>query len=161
MLQFTNDAGTILPITLTSFTATLSQDASQVLLNWTTGIEMNNKYFILQRSGDGKQFTGLDTIPATNQPGGDQYSFTDGSPLSGNNFYRLCQVDLDGKATFFKVLKVNVTTQGKQGLQLSPNPASGMVFLELVHPEQGPLQVSLTDVQGKVLRQWVYQKQGL
>jgi poly(3-hydroxybutyrate) depolymerase len=161
MLQFTRDPGTVLPITLASFTATLSQDASQVLINWATTMEMNNKYFILQRAGDGNQFTGLDTIPSTGQPGGDRYTYTDRSPLAGNDFYRLSQVDLDGKATFSAVLKVNATRQGRLGLQLSPNPGSGMVYLELVHPEQGSLQVSLTDVQGKLLRHWVFQKRGL
>jgi predicted esterase len=161
MLQFTRSTGTPLPITLTSFTATLSQDASQVQISWATAMEMNNKYFILQRSGDGKQFTGLDTIPSTGQSGGDQYSYTDPSPLAGNNFYRLSQVDLDGKVTDYGIREVTVAaTPGSSTFRLSPNPVSSTLNLELTQPEQGPLEITLSDVQGRTLRAWKSQKTG-
>jgi Phospholipase/Carboxylesterase/Secretion system C-terminal sorting domain len=165
MLQFAINAAppVTLPITLVAFTAALSADQSEVAVDWTTGIEQNNKYFILQRSPDANQFRNLDTIPsAAPQGGGHSYTYTDASPLPGNNFYRLEQVDGDGKPTFYSVLQVNVATAtGGKMLQLSPNPTSGIIYLELVHPETGPLQVSLSDVQGKILRVWNFQKQGL
>lgn len=75
-----------------------------------------------------------------------------------NNFYRLEQVDVDGKATYYGVLKVTIETPGKQGLQVSPNPTFGVVYLSLADPETGTLQVRLTDMQGSTLRGWTFSK---
>jgi predicted esterase len=163
MLQYSRGGSVPLPITLTSYTATLSQDASEVLISWTTSMEQNNKNFILERSGDGKQFTGLDTIPATDQPGGDKYTYTDRAPLAGNNFYRLSQVDLDGKTTDYGVREVTLAAQSASGvatLRLSPNPASSVLYLELTQPELGALEITLSDAQGRTLRAWKSQKTG-
>ncbi len=77
-------------------------------VDWTTANEENNKYFILQRSADGQKFSDIDTIAAANQASGHAYSDIDRAPLAGNNFYRLSQVDNDGKTTLFGVLEVTV-----------------------------------------------------
>ena len=69
--------GSILPVELTSYTATLSQDQSQVDVSWSTAKEENNKYFTLERSPDGKQFTTIDTVGATNQASAQSYGYVD------------------------------------------------------------------------------------
>jgi hypothetical protein len=160
MLQYTRNTTIPLPVTLTAYTATLSADRSTVSVNWTTAIEQNNDYFVLQRSTDGGPFLNLDTIPSAGPSvGGHSYAYVDTSPLAGSDFYRLEQVDKDGKGTYFSVLKVELPATGGQGLQLSPNPGSGLLHLHLVHPERGILQVSLSDMQGRVLRVWTFGKQ--
>jgi dienelactone hydrolase len=162
MLQFARGVDVPLPITLSSYTAVLSQDASQVLVNWVTAMEQNNKYFILERSGDGKSFAALDTIPDTDQPGGSQYAYTDRAPLAGHNFYRLSQVDMDGKPTDYGIREVTVaTTPGTSTLRLSPNPPISSLYLEMTQPgDQGPLDITLSDAQGRTLRAWKSQKTG-
>jgi hypothetical protein len=159
MLQF-QALGVILPVTMTDYTATLSNDHSSVTVDWTTANEENNKYFILQRSADGQKFSDLDTIAAANQASGHAYSDIDRAPLAGNNFYRLSQVDNDGKTTLFGVLEVTVpAATAPASLQISPNPARNTIYLQLENPELGTLQVRLSDVQGKILGTWRFNKQ--
>ncbi len=163
MLQYTRGVDIEpLPVTMTAYTAALAPDGTEVNIDWTTAIEENNKYFIIQRSGDGSTFRNLDSVPSAAPPGGGHsYVYTDVAPLTGNNFYRLEQVDVDGKATFYGILKVTVGGSGNQSLQVSPNPAVGLVYLHLAHPELGALQVSLSDMQGRLLKVWSFQKQNI
>jgi Secretion system C-terminal sorting domain len=162
MLQF-QSTGIILPVTLTDYKATLSNDHSSVTIDWTTATEENSKYFILQRSADGHQFSDLDTIAAANLALGHVYSTIDQTPLEGNNFYRLSQVDNDGKTTLFGVLEVTVSaaTAAASAFHLAPNPARNTINLELINPELGTLQVRLSDAQGKIMRVWRFSKQQL
>jgi len=162
MLSYSRNISGPLPVKLTDYTATPTADGTQVEVNWTTAVEQNNKQFIIQRSADGKEFTALDSIaPAAPSGGGHSYTYTDRTPLQGNNFYRLTQADLDGKTTYFDVLKVTIGSPTATSLRVSPNPSSGMIYLDLVSPELGSLQVVLTDVQGKTLRTWNFNKQGM
>ena len=161
MLQYSRGGATPLPVRLTAYSAMAGADGTSVNVDWTTAMEQNNAYFIVQRSGDGSSFGNLDTVAAAAAAGGGHsYVYTDEAPLPGDNLYRLEQVDLDGKATFYGVLKVSLGGSGKQTLLVSPNPAYDVVNLHLEHPETGTLQISLTDMQGRTVRSWIFAKQG-
>ena len=161
MLQHTRDAsGEPLPVKLTAYSATLLADKSRVAIDWTTSFEQNNNYFIVQHSADAKSFYDLDTISAAaNAQNGHSYSVVDTHPLSGNNFYRLEQVDLDGKTTYFDVLKV-VVPESSTGFHLSPNPTSGIINLQMTNQTTGQLDVRILDNQGRHLQNWTFRKQG-
>jgi predicted esterase len=160
MLQYTRNASEpVLPVKLTAYSAMLLTDKSRVAIDWTTSFEQNNKYFIVQRSADATSFYDLDTIPAAADAQNGSYSLVDPHPLSGNNFYRLVQVDLDAKATYFDVLKV-VVPEDATGFHLSPNPTSGIIHLQLNNQATGPLEVRILDNQGKSLQTRSFRKQG-
>jgi dienelactone hydrolase len=150
--------GVILPVTLTDYSATLT-GPSEVTVSWTTGVEENNKYFIVQRSPDGKQFSNIDTTASFDQSTGHSYSFKDENPVAGDNFYRLTQVDIDGKTTDFGILDVTLASQSEMALRVSPNPVRNTLNLQLVHPEMGSLLVRLSDAQGKTIGSWKFNKQ--
>jgi hypothetical protein len=85
----------VLPIVLTSFDCNVQ--VNMITLGWTTASELNNDYFIIEKSSDGEQYETLATVPGktfTSLPS--QYFMADTHPFSGNNYYRLKQVDLDG-----------------------------------------------------------------
>ncbi|HTI94739.1 MAG TPA: T9SS type A sorting domain-containing protein [Puia sp.] len=162
LLQFQRGtAGAVpLPVTMTAYAAVVS--GSVVNVDWTTAIEQNNRYFIIQRSTDGQNFSNLDTIASAGPTqNGHSYIYTDAHPAAGDNFYRLEQVDLDGTATYFGVLKVSLSTGSGTSFHLTPNPASGPVYLEMANAVTGPLQVRLSDAQGRILRAWTFDKQSL
>jgi hypothetical protein len=96
----------IVPVTVTSFTAV--KDQQKVLLSWSTAQELNNTYYEVQRSTDGKNFTTIGQVNGhaytTIKQG---YDFTDADPLNGISYYRLKQVDLSGLFTFTKVVSVS------------------------------------------------------
>ena len=86
------------PVKLTSFAA--SKQGAAVQLKWTTASEQNNAYFDVQRSSDGQTFTTIGTkAGAGNSHTVLDYFFTDRKPAAGLNYYRLNQVDADGKST--------------------------------------------------------------
>jgi protein involved in ribonucleotide reduction len=140
-----------LPITLTSLRARYNGDNNQVAITWTTSQENNSKEFVVERSSNGVNFTAIGSVAAAgNSNRSLNYSFTDQHPLSGNNFYRLRQVDLDGKAQNSPVVKVVIS----QGLYVSfgPNPARQFVTINIQN-NRGPVAIQLTDLNGRVMQQ--------
>jgi hypothetical protein len=140
-----------LPITLTSLKARYIEDNNEVAITWSTSQESNSKAFVVERSGNGTNFTAIGTVAAagnSNRPL--NYSFTDKQPLMGSNYYRLRQVDLDGEAHNSGIVKVVI---GK-GLYVSygPNPASQFLSINIQN-NKGPITVQLTDLNGRLLQQ--------
>lgn len=113
----------VLPIKLSSFTGTTRDGVNN--LKWTTAMESGNNYFEIERSADGINFTAIGQVKsagdATNEQ---QYSFIDVNPLNGVNYYRLKQVDIDGKTTRFKTISLS---NSNLGVTVSPNPAVDFV----------------------------------
>ena len=97
----------VLPVSLTSFTA--QNQSTGVQLKWNTASEQNNSHFDIQRSTDGVTFLNIGKVNgAGNSSSSLDYYFTDKSPASGVNYYRLNQVDLDGQTSLSKVVSANI-----------------------------------------------------
>jgi hypothetical protein len=95
-----------LPITLTDFFQNLA--GKKVQLEWITEAEMNSKEFIVERSFDGIGFEAIGSVAAAGSSYATKhYSFKDDLP-DYINYYRLKQVDIDGKFSYSKVLYVKV-----------------------------------------------------
>ncbi len=90
----------VLPVSLTSFTAKPLNNAVQ--LNWVTASENNNSHFDLEKSTDGNNFIKFTSKPgAGNSNNTINYAATDNNPYTGTSYYKLIQVDFDGKRTEF------------------------------------------------------------
>jgi len=99
-------------------------------LQWTTSNENNNDYFNVLRSTDGRNFTKIGTVRGQgNSSVAQDYSFDDGSPVDGVDYYRLEQVDLDGKSTYSTIVSVDMDLTNNVYLQLYPNPAHDHITL--------------------------------
>jgi hypothetical protein len=110
-----------LPISLSLFTATC--DDNEVLIEWTTVSETNNKDFTIERSIDGIHFSPLKSIEGYgNNLENRNYHFTDHHPLNGNNFYRLKQTDFDGNFSYSKVIKTHCRDDDNV-FSVYPNPS--------------------------------------
>jgi F5/8 type C domain/Secretion system C-terminal sorting domain len=123
---FTNvtENSTLLPVQLLNFTA-INERNLYVALAWQTGMEENNDHFEIQRSTDGTDFeTILKVKAAGNSSTTQSYSAVDNSPVKGINFYRLKQVDLDGRFSYSPIDKVLFGT-GIAPL-IYPNPVSSV-----------------------------------
>ncbi|MBS1663792.1 MAG: M36 family metallopeptidase [Bacteroidetes bacterium] len=91
----TKYAVTPLPVNFLSFEA--KKQGAVVGLHWVVNNEINVDSYVIERSGDGSVFTAIGTT-AENATG--DYAFTDAQPLSGRNFYRIRELDRDGRPTF-------------------------------------------------------------
>ncbi len=143
-----NDCNFLLPVTLIAFDV---QNADRfVQVNWQTASEQNNAYFAVQRSPDGRQFQAIGQVQGhgtVHTP--KQYQWTDEQPLTGNAYYRLEQVDHDGK-THFSTVRHIVRHPEPQHISISPHPIEGTLNLYLSPRLQGQrLQLSLKNQLGE------------
>lgn len=95
-----------LPVELLSFTA--SPLEASVRLDWSTATELNNDYFTVERSEDAITFETIGKVfgSGTSSEMHD-YEFSDNAPRDGVNYYRLLQVDYDGKYQLSPVVPVD------------------------------------------------------
>lgn len=146
----------ILPVDYTKFEVVQSPNRASTLLRWTTAKEENNEYFEVERSLAGIQdFKVIGQVPGmgwTDTPS--EYTFEDRSlPLAGGDvFYRLRQVDFDGKYSFSKAIKVRVQgVNSTRGIwRVHPNPVAGespkLSLVEASAYTDGPIQIRLIHV---------------
>jgi hypothetical protein len=93
-----------LPVTLIEFTAKVENE-NQVALSWKTTAEINNDYFIVERSRDGVVFEEVDRINGNGTTTEmSSYQTTDYDPFKGISYYRLRQVDYDGEQEVFPMV---------------------------------------------------------
>ena len=150
----TFEALTSLPIELTAFRA--EKIARSVQLTWTTATEQNNDRFELERSTDGNVWSLLTTVPTQNGNARypQTYDVTDQLPRPARNYYRLRQVDTDGKSAYSAVRTVEMDRGAVA--TIAPNPVeNGTLHLSLPAGITDA-HVRLLDVQGRLLRTWTF-----
>ncbi|MEM6964585.1 MAG: SdrD B-like domain-containing protein [Bacteroidota bacterium] len=142
----------VLPVDLTSFEAE-NINESRVALKWITASEQNNKHFIIEKSTDGSNFkpmgivAGNGTTSATNF-----YRFEDAEPFYGNNYYRLKQVDFDGKFEYSKVEVVHFRGQNLPDMIVYPNPIQRSTTLRVLNPLLNDAKVEVVNQAGQTLQ---------
>jgi hypothetical protein len=98
-----------LPIDLMYLRATAVEN--NVQLDWATAQEINNDYFTIEKSADGKNFTEVATVNGKgNSKEVNKYSAVDYAPYRGVTYYRLKQTDFDGKFTYSKTVAVQMNS---------------------------------------------------
>lgn len=136
-----------LPVELTSFDATLIGES--VLISWSTATELNNDYFEVQRSSDGINFY---TISAVHGQGtsnqAQHYQHTDHHPLSGQNYYRLKQVDYDGTHDY-SAIRVITMVEGK--ITTYPNPVTDALHIAFNDFTEGAVEYRIFAQQGQLV----------
>jgi hypothetical protein len=137
----------ILPVSLSGFTAELT--GNEVALSWTTEQETNSNYFSVERSQNGSTWEEIGTVAAKgNSSTVSQYGFTDKTPLSGVNYYRLKMVNIDNSFNYSGVQIVR-TTAVKE-ISFFPNPATTTVNVSLESTENAT-SIELMNISGQVL----------
>ncbi len=135
----------ILPITLSGFGA--KKVGQRILLNWSTVSEFNNKGFKVQRSRDGIQWTTIGFVKGSGNSSVESlYQFEDALPVSGKNFYRLQQVDLDNRSVYSSVVMANFSLKGFYSLQSLTNGK-----FRLMIESTGQTELVMVDVGGRIL----------
>lgn len=145
---------TTLPVAWGNFTALAS--TNKVLLKWTTLQEVNTSSFIVEYSEDGQSYRPIATLAARgNSSIASDYSFTHISPdLSKNNFYRIKEVDLDGKINYSPVRTVRFSKGSVVVVQVMPNPVKDVLQLSV---QSNDIRIVLTDLSGRMVRSQIVQ----
>ena len=152
--QLTSAAFTILPVDLLSFSG--YKDGSRNQLRWTTATEQNNKGFEVQRSLDGINYTPIGFVNSL-APGGSSsielhYAFTDNNVTGLKQFYRLRQVDFDGRNKISNIVLLKsdrptmITIDG-----IFPNPATTTINILVGAPNKDKVSIVVTDMSGRIM----------
>ncbi|RSK51138.1 T9SS type A sorting domain-containing protein [Hymenobacter rigui] len=124
-----------LPVTLTHFKARPA--AGGVELSWATAQELNNEAFVVERSADGQQFEELSRVAGAGSTAQTQrYTYLDARPLS-LAYYRLRQLDHDGRATWSSI----ITVQANAASELAVFPVPAGTQITISGPAGIPFQI--------------------
>lgn len=111
-----------LPIELSNF-STFINTQNQIQLFWTTLSEQNNDFFEIQHSLTGEDFRKIGLIEAKgNSSDVQEYSFIHENAQQGINYYRLKQVDDNGKFSYSKVISIDFKATATP--TVFPNPVT-------------------------------------
>ncbi|MEM1325594.1 MAG: T9SS type A sorting domain-containing protein [Bacteroidota bacterium] len=143
----------ILPVELLSFKAETQGESS--LLTWATASEINNKGFFIERSENSKAWKELSFVAGAGTTLEQQnYTYTDEQPLTGINYYRLKQVDIDGTFEYSDIVAVTHARKTMDIGEFYPNPSqSGIVNLDHSMTNGDNFSITIFDLTGKLLLQ--------
>lgn len=144
----------VLPIQLLSFDAKMNQE-NTATLSWSTASEENNDYFSIERSSDETNWVEIKRVKgAGNSSQLINYETTDEQPKAGTQYYRLKQVDFDGKSETFKDVALQNNSTKKINISAYPNPTTGsftLVSNEI--QDAATTQILITNAMGNIIYQ--------
>ena len=115
------------PVKWTSFKVESRTDANTLL--WTTASEINNEKFVIERSFNGKNYEILGSVNGQGDSFKEvDYSFDDTTPSYGVNYYRLKQVDFDGKYEYSDIVRAENT---KSRINIYPTTSSDYITIDM------------------------------
>lgn len=144
-------SGTALPIELLSFTA--EPEDNHVSLNWITASESNNSHFIIERS---RNTITIEEIARVEGAGYSNvirnYQTLDKKPLDGISYYRLKQIDFDGKYSYSEWTPVNFSQNEYIDIDyVNYETNSGKLFVKCINPDNIKVEFSLLSSNGQLI----------
>jgi hypothetical protein len=138
---------TLLPVKFVSFTA--NKNSEGVFLSWSTTNEVNNSYFEIQRSKDGKNWDLAGKVnAATTTQNVNNYRFVDRSSDALIAYYRIRQVDLDGKSTYTEIRSIRSnSTEASAKIFKSGN----QLVVELSNSSVEHLNIRIVNLNGVIV----------
>jgi len=141
-----------LPLRWVSFKAVVKE--TDITLKWTIDQAVGNKYFETEHSSNGIQFNHVGTVAATSATSAvsDQldYMFDYRNAVQGAHYFRIKQVDADGRFSFSKTIVVSIKL-ANAGIKLQTNPVQNTLVIN--NTEQKKIQqVLITDRTGRTLK---------
>ena len=140
----------IIPVELTSFTATVNNEGS-VVLNWSTATEVNNHMFEIERENTEGQFNKIGFVEGHGTTAEQQeYSYVDNSVKTGTYYYRLKQIDFSGQYEYSNEIEIEVNGPLTFGLEQNyPNPFNPSTLIKYSVPENGFVKLSIYNLVGE------------
>lgn len=138
--------GSVLPISWLQVNGTINNQ-QKATLNWKVQ-EANVNSYVLEKSTDGRLFVTIGNVNSLGN-GVNSYQFTDAQTLAVVNYYRIKQIDNDGKYSYSSIIKLASTN--KDAISVYPNPAKDFVMIQ-VSNQLLQTNAQLIDISGKVLQ---------
>ena len=139
-------SGSPLPVTFTSLTGNIRNGQAQ--LNWTIADEHNVDHYQVEESVNGRQFQSFTQVDAASRS---SYQTIDAQLHTGANYYRVKAVDIDGKLTYSKIIRLENSAIDQQ-IRVYPNPSQGELTLGL-NIAAGNYQIRVINAVGQIVLQ--------
>ena len=141
-----------LPVELVRFDAKANGRVAD--LTWLTASERNSAWFVIERSTDGHDFRAIGKVAAAGTTTAvHSYAWTDEAPATGLNYYRLRQLDDDGRAELSNVQAVRFGASVVAPATVWPNPFTDRLQVDLSAYAAETVTLTLTDASGRRVRQ--------
>ena len=146
-----SSSGSALPVQLL-FVKAESEGKHHVNVTWATALEINNAGFYVMRSSDGVNFTDQGWVVGhDNSTVTQNYAFDDRVPQNITYYYKLRQVDNNGKFIYSNIVAVKLSDQpGESDFTLYPNPTANDLFLDVKNPVD-EVKVDMYDIKGQLV----------
>lgn len=138
-----------LPLVLRSFSVT-QEEATENLVKWTTELEENIDYFVVERSTDGINFYPIYRQQARNIATATTYSYIDNNFPAGVNYYRLKIVEKGSVVRYSIIIKTSSENE-KNRLSVMPNPVTDVFSISYLSLQRGVATIQIRDINGRSL----------
>ena len=142
-----------LPINLISFKGEKGENSN--ILKWSTASEQNNAGYEILYSADGSNFEKLSFVnsKAANGYSSSQldYQFSDAKNFNSNAYYRLKQIDKDGRSSLSNIVFLKGKNARMSLSNIYPNPVHNSINLTLDVPATDNVNIEIRDIAGKVV----------
>ncbi len=146
-----------LPVTFSYFKGQESNAGN--LLQWGTATEQNNDYFSIEKSTDGNGFTSIGKVTgAGTSSAAHEYTFTDTKLSAATYYYRLKQIDKDGKFNYSDVIIIRNSNGLAATAQVFPNPVLSNLTVSLNNDAKGNGKIVVYDFTGRIVREKLFTK---
>lgn len=144
---FLQTSTSILPVTWVYVNGSINAQG-QPVITWKVQEEQVASYSI-ERAIEDEPFIAIATITSKGN-GENEYSFQDVQALAGKASYRIKQTDLNGRATYSRILLLKSDRKG--WVTLYPNPVKGSATLNVTDKELINTTAYLYDITGRELQ---------
>lgn len=139
-------AAAALPVDLSFFSATAKNKS--VILKWTTANEEDNRGFDILKRDDFSNWQNIGWVDGIgNSTIQQEYQFWDNNPFDGNNYYKLVQLDYNGKIIESKIETAHFLSP--EPINLFPNPISDMMYIKGPENENSLVTIKFYNITGK------------
>ncbi|MEZ4775967.1 MAG: T9SS type A sorting domain-containing protein [Bacteroidia bacterium] len=131
-------------------------DPMGVVLSWSTAFELNNDYFLVERSVDGNLFSAIGKVEGSGTTSDiSTYTFNDHEALNLNSnvfYYRLKQVDLNGQFDYSNIVEIRLESTVSLELKAFPSPFTDELTIQLFQNDLAANStLKLVDMAGKLI----------
>jgi hypothetical protein len=138
------------PVPVTFRNIKAAQQGKEIKVEWKVENEINIRRYDVEKSADGRIFSKVNEVQTIGSS--NTYNWIDKQPASGDNFYRIRSIDVNGAAGYSQTVKVNISKTTGNIFTIYPNPVmDGMIALQMKNADAGVYKFKLINTLGQVI----------
>ncbi len=133
----------------------VQKEGRDAVLHWATTAEVNHDRFEIERSFDKSVWEVVSTVyPTYTSPQGQSYQYRDESAanIANHLYYRIRQVDMDGKSAYSEVREVTFVATQSELVTMGPIPLRSHSFVEVFLTQMEQVQMSVLNLDGREVK---------